>query len=88
MALKVDFTSVRVCIFARFQDGEVEYMASVAIIERDDRCGNEYVAINFSDPMNVQIQESIRINDSGQNCRENELQCFQKVGQPNCWRSR
>ena len=53
-------------------------MASVAIIERDDRCGNEYVAINFSDPKNVQIQESIRINDSGEDCRENEPQCFRK----------
>ncbi len=65
--------------FAQFQFKGVEHVASFAIIEPYDRCnGSDYVQINFSEPSKAQIQESIWINDSGRECRENEPQCYRK----------
>jgi hypothetical protein len=65
--------------FAKFQFGGVEHTASFAILESYDRCGgNDFVQINFSDPNKAHIQESIWINDSGEECEENEPQCYRK----------
>ena len=65
--------------FAQFQFRGVEHVVSFAIIETYDRCGgSDFVQINFSEPSKAQIQESIWINDSGEECRENEPQCYRK----------
>jgi hypothetical protein len=65
--------------FAQFQFKGVKHVAGFAILESYDRCGeSDYVEINFSDPAKAHIQESVWINDSGEECSENEPQCFRK----------
>ena len=65
--------------FAQFQFRGVEHVVSFAIIETYDRCGgSDFVQINFMEPSKKQIQESIWINDSGEDCQENEPQCYRK----------
>ena len=65
--------------FAQFQFKGVEHVVSFAIVDTYDRCGgSDYVQINFLEPSKAQIQESIWINDSGEECRENEPQCYRK----------
>ncbi len=65
--------------FAQFQFKGVEHVVSFAIIDTYARCGgSDYLQINFLEPSKAQIQESIWINDSGEECRENEPQCYRK----------
>jgi hypothetical protein len=65
--------------FAQFQFKGVEHVVSFAIIDTYDRCGgSDYVQINFLEPSKAQIKESIWINDSGEECRANEPQCYRK----------
>jgi len=64
---------------ATFQFKGIEHVVSFAIIETYDRCDvSSFVQINFSEPSKPQIQESIWINDSGEDCEENDPQCFRK----------
>jgi hypothetical protein len=65
--------------FAHFQFKGVEHVVSFAVIDTYERCGgSDYVQINFLEPSKAQIQESIWINDSGEECLENEPQCYRK----------
>ncbi|MGA9354816.1 MAG: carboxypeptidase-like regulatory domain-containing protein [Terriglobales bacterium] len=65
--------------FVQFQFKGVGQLASFAILESYESCSEAaYVEINFSAPSKAQIQESIWINDSGQECEGNEPQCFRK----------
>ena len=65
--------------FAQFQFKGAEQVARFAILESYDRCnGADYVEVNFAELNKAQIQEFIWINDSGEECEENEPQCFRK----------
>jgi hypothetical protein len=59
-------TTAELC---RQQFKGVEHVVSFAVIDTYDRCGgSDCVQINFLDPSKAQIQESIWINDSGEEC--------------------
>jgi hypothetical protein len=65
--------------FAQFEFKGVEYVVSFAIIDTYERCGgSDYVQINFLEPSKADVQESIWINDSGEECRESEPQCYRR----------
>lgn len=64
--------------FAQFEFKGVQHTTSFAIIQSYAHCGSEYVEINFSDPNKAQLKQSVEINDSGEECRENEPQCYHK----------
>jgi len=65
--------------FAQFSFRGAEHAVGFAIIETYARCeGSDYVQINFLEPNKAQIQESMWINDSGEECREDEPQCYRK----------
>ena len=65
--------------FVQFRFKGAEYVARFAILKSYDRCaGADYLQVDFAEPNKARIQESIWINDSGQECKENEPQCFRK----------
>jgi len=64
--------------FAQFEFKGARYTTNFAIIESYQRCDGTHVEINFSDPNNVKIQSYVDIDDSGQECQENEPRCYRK----------
>jgi hypothetical protein len=64
--------------FAQFEFKGVQHTTNFAIVQSYAHCGSEFVEINFSDPNKAQLKESVAINDSGEECGENEPQCYHK----------
>ncbi len=64
--------------FAQFEFKGVPYVANFAIISSYQRCDGTHIEIDFSDTNKAKIQSYVDINDSGEECRQDEPQCYRK----------
>jgi hypothetical protein len=64
--------------FAQFELKGVPYVANFAIISSYHRCDGTHVEIDFSETNRARIQSYVDINDSGEECQENEPRCYRK----------
>jgi hypothetical protein len=63
---------------AKFEAKDSEHTLSFAVPESYKSCGSSFVTINFSDPKKQTVQSFIYINDSGDDCQENDPACYRK----------
>jgi hypothetical protein len=64
--------------FAKFRSKGSEHLASFAVVDSYQRCGSTHLEINFPRTGGGTIQDHVDINDSGEDCREYEPQCYRK----------
>jgi hypothetical protein len=64
--------------FAKFESNGSEKLVSFAVVPGYERCDGTHLEINFSKVGKVKIQDHIDINDSGEDCLENEPHCYRK----------
>jgi hypothetical protein len=65
--------------FVKFESGGSEELVSFAVVPGYERCdGSTHLEINFSKTGKVTILSHIDINDSGEDCLENEPHCYRK----------
>jgi hypothetical protein len=65
--------------FAQFDFRSALYSTNFAIIKSYERCTEAtHIEIDFSDANDVTIQSFVDINDSGEECKASEPNCFRK----------
>ena len=64
--------------FAKFKSGGSDEVTGFAVVDSYERCGSTHLEINFSKSGKATIQDYADINDSGEECKEYEPQCYRK----------
>jgi hypothetical protein len=64
--------------FAKFRSDGSDDLASFAVVQSYERCDGTHLEINFSKTGKATIRDHVDINDSGEECQEQEPQCYRK----------
>lgn len=64
--------------FAQFESQGIEYTVSFAVMRDYDRCGAEFVELNFSAASQYALQTLVAVDYDEKNCSEGDAACYRK----------
>ncbi len=64
--------------FAQFEADGIEYAASFAVMQDYDRCGAEFVELDFSAANQYSLQTFVAVDGRQEDCSEDAAACYRK----------
>jgi hypothetical protein len=64
--------------FAQFESKGTEYTASFAVMQKYDRCGAEFVELNFTAANQYALQTLVTVDGDEKDCSEDDPGCYRR----------